>query len=147
MRLIEPLTDAERVQFVAAARSMVGKPFKHQGRALHGVDCVGLVSYALAAVGRTVEDRRDYGRNPIRDGLRGVLMAHYGAPADGMQVGDVALMRWLTNNGVDLFNHVAIIGDYYLGGFSLIHALAINGAVVEHRLAEHWPQRIVEVYR
>lgn len=145
--MIEPLTDAERVQFVAAARSVVGGKFKHRGRTPSGFDCVGLVAYALAAVGRSVEDRKGYGRDPSKDGLREVLMAHYGEPAEGMQVGDVALMRWHTDNGVDLFNHVAIIGDYYLGGFSLIHALAINCAVVEHRLAEHWPQRIVEVYR
>lgn len=147
MRIIEPLTDAERVRFVASARSLVGTPFKHRGRTARGLDCVGMVAHALASVGRTVEDRKGYGRDPSRDGLRDVVRAHFGEPAEGMQAGDIALMRWYRDGGDDMFNHVAIIGDYYLGGFSLIHAFAAVGSVIEHRLADPWPRRIVEVYR
>lgn len=149
MRIITPLTDDERIRFVATARSMVGVPFKHRGRNERGLDCVGLVAHALASVGRTVMDRKGYGRDPVKDGLRDVLIAHNGdpLPPSEMQVGDTVLMRWHRDGDTDLFNHVAIVGDYYLGGFSLIHALQSNRAVIEHRLADPWPRRIVEVYR
>lgn len=147
MRLVEPLTPEERVQFVAAARVLLRTPFRHTGRTERGVDCVGLVVVALRAVGREVDDRRDYGRNPVRDGLREVLVAHFGEPVADMQPGDVALMRWHQDGETHLFNHVGIVTDYPLGGLALLHALHSNRAVVEHRLAGPWPRRIIEAYR
>lgn len=147
MRLVEPLSDAERVEFIAAARTMLRVPFRHTGRTERGVDCVGLVAVALAAVGRTVADRRDYGRSPVRDGLREVLVEHFGEPVTEMEPGDVALMRWHMDGEVHLFNHVGIVTDYPLGGLALLHALHSNREVVEHRLAGPWPRRIVEAWR
>lgn len=147
-RLVEPLNDAERAAFVTEARAYLRAPFHHTGRSRRGVDCVGLVAVALEAVGRTVDDRRDYGRNPVRDGLRNVLVVHFGDPISGQaQPGDVALMRWHRAGAVDLFNHVGILTGYPLGGLGLLHALHSNREVVEHRLADPWPRRIVEVYR
>lgn len=147
-RLVAPLDDAERAAFIAEARTYLRVPFRHTGRSRRGVDCVGLVAVALAAVGREVDDRRDYGRDPVRDGLRDVLVAHFGDPiADEPQPGDVALMRWHEASGVPLFNHVGILTDYPLGGLALLHALHSNREVVEHRLAGPWPRRVVEVYR
>lgn len=147
MRLVEPLTDAERAAFIAEARTWLRVPFRHTGRSRRGVDCVGLVAVALAKVGREVADRRDYGRDPVRDGLREVLVSHFGEPVAEMQPGDVALMRWHEPMGVRLFCHVGIVTDYPLGGLALIHAHSQNREVVEHRLAGPWPRRIVEVWR
>lgn len=154
MRLVEPLTDAERAAYIAEARTYLQVPFRHAGRTRRGVDCVGLVAVALAAVGREVADRRDYGRDPVRDGLREVVREHFGDPVwckgdpmDAIQPGDIALMRWHESAGVQLFCHVGILTDYPLGGLALLHALHANKRVVEHRLADPWPRRIVEVYR
>src|SRR5678816_2498857 len=36
---------------VAAARTFINVPFLHQGRSIHGVDCIGLVIEAGRAVG------------------------------------------------------------------------------------------------
>lgn len=154
MRLVEPLSDTERARFITAARSLLRTPFRHTGRTPRGVDCVGLVVVALQAVGREVSDRRDYGRNPVRDGLRDVLVAHFGEPVwrqgeplEALQPGDVALMRWHQDGAVHLFNHVGIVTDYPLGGPALLHALHSNREVVEHRLAGPWPRRVVEAFR
>ncbi len=147
-RLVAPLDDAERAAFVAEARTYLRVPFRHAGRSRRGVDCSGVVVVALGAVGREVADRRDYGRDPVRDGLRDVLVAHFGDPITGEpEPGYVALMRWHEAGGVPLFNHVGILTDYPLGGLALLHALHSNREVVEHRLAGPWPRRVVEVYR
>jgi cell wall-associated NlpC family hydrolase len=129
---------------VAAVRRLVGTPFKHRGRDERGIDCIGVVRFGLVAAGRDPADYRLYGREPEPDGerLRGVLRDHFGEPVSDLQPGDVVLMRWH-----NLPNHVAVVGDYYLGGLSLIHALAQERRVVEQRLAGLWPKRIVEGYR
>ena len=142
-RLVAPLTAEESAAFIAAARRLAGTPFKHRGRSERGVDCLGLVKVALDAVGRETADERLYGREPEPEGLRlrAALREHFGAPVP-LQAGCVVLMRWHA-----LPNHVAIVGDYVHGGLSLIHALASEGRVVETRLADPWPRRIVEGYR
>jgi cell wall-associated NlpC family hydrolase len=145
-RLIAPLSAEERAGFIAAARSYLGVPFKHRGRSARGIDCVGLVAVALAAVGRQIADEKAYGRDPVRDGLRDRLIAHLGSPVTDYQPGDVLLLRWHMAGPVHLFNHVAIATDCPYGGLNMIHALAQNKAVVEHRIGEPWPRRIVEAF-
>lgn len=141
-RLVEPLTDEERGRFIAAARARIGTPFRHRGRSAHSLDCLGLLVVALAAVGRSCEDRRKYGRAPEQDRLRDALAAHFGPPIDDEpQPGDVAVMRW-----VDRPQHVAIFGDYLHGGLSVIHSDAAFGAVTEHRFAGPWCSRVMEIY-
>jgi cell wall-associated NlpC family hydrolase len=146
-RLVTPLSAAERTGFLECARSKLGTPFRHRGRSERGLDCVGLVGVCLQSVGREIADRPHYGRDPVADGLRDVLVAHFGDPVTDWQAGDVVLMRWHQDNGTDLFNHVAILADYYLGGFALIHALKEANRVIETRLAGPWPRRIVEAWR
>jgi len=144
MTQITPLTLAERGRFVASARNMVGTPFGHRGRSARKVDCVGLVALALASVGRTVADRRSYGRNPVQDGLREVCEAHFGLPiTDAPQAGDVALFAW----GNTAPNHVGILFDHPNGGLAVVHALAQNRRVIEHGLDAKTRQQIVAVYR
>lgn len=134
---------------IAAVRSLLGTPFKHRGRTPQGIDCVGAIAYGLAAVGREIADQRHYGRNPVRDGLRDHLIAHLGdpIPLEEIQPGDVLLLRWHMSGGTHLFNHVALVTDCPYGGLSMIHALAENRAVVEHRMSDPWPRRIVEGFR
>lgn len=141
-RTIKRLSAKERTAFIAAARSYLDVPFMHRGRSRRGVDCIGLVALALADVGRTSSDRRLYGKDPTKDGLRDALVEHFGKPVKEPKPGDVVLMQWHL-----MPNHVAIVGDYYLGGLSLIHAIKQNDRVVEHRLSDPWPRRIVDGFR
>lgn len=143
------MTPAERDRFIAEARSYVGVPFRHAGRSRVAIDCLGVVVLSFAAVGYDIGDRRNYGRNPVRDGLRDELIARFGnpIPKDQLQVGDVVSMRWHEPNGVKLYNHVGIITDYPLGGFGLLHALHSVGYVAEQRLAGPWPRRVIEGFR
>lgn len=145
MRAIgDPFSAAEMLAFIAAARACIGVRWRHQGRSLRGVDCGGLVVFALRAVGRSVSDSTAYGREPYRGSLEATLRANFGEPlpADQMQLGDVVLMRFAGEP-----SHVGILGDYLYGGLSLIHAYAKGKKVIEHRLDDEWRGYIVEVYR
>lgn len=51
---------SQRDAFVAAARSMLGVKWRHQGRQPWAVDCLGLIVLAMRAAGREVQDREGY---------------------------------------------------------------------------------------
>jgi cell wall-associated NlpC family hydrolase len=140
-RLIPRLSAAERTAFIAAARSLVDTPFRHRGRTERGIDCLGVVAYALRAVGRVPADERIYNREPEAEGLRlrETLVSHFSNPVGRLVPGCVVLMRWHERP-----NHVAVLGEYPHGGLSVIHADAASRRVVEHALDGHWPRRVVE---
>lgn len=90
-----------------------------------------------------MQDLKYYGREPHKDGLRQIVQLNLGQPVnDEMRAGDVCLMKFSTQP-----HHIALIGDYPYGGFSLIHCDGNEGKVVEHRLDSVWKSRIVERYR
>lgn len=131
---------------VTHARALIGTRWSHRGRSSKRIDCVGLIVVSLAKAGRQVKDRLVYGKEPHEDGLREALIAEFGQPAHKRQaqVGDVGLFR-----GAEYPLHVGIIGNYSLGGLSVIHANNEPGVrkVCENRLAEQWLDRLLEVYR
>ena len=139
-----PLSDAERLALIAAARGYLGVRFRHQGRSRRGVDCAGLVAVCLLAIGRAPADVEAYGREPLNQGLRAMLVENFGEPIpkDEMRHGDIALMRFRGEP-----SHVGILGDYLYGGLSLIHAFAQVKKVSEHRIDDEWLANIVEVFR
>lgn len=142
----KPFSAAERLQFVQAARELLGVRWRHQGRSSRGVDCGGLVAYALAAVGCAYEDSVGYPRLPYRGTLEALMKKNFGDPLPkaSRQFGDVILMRF--NNSAPC--HVGILGDYlHEGELSIIHAFAQNKKVVEHRLSSEWVDYATEVYR
>lgn len=150
MRLIPEQPPAMREAVIAAARSFIGCPWRHQGRTERGMDCIGMVSLAFRKAGITPPgDRIDYGRRPHNKRLSAGLTDHFGEPvSDGsLMAGDVVTMRW---SGEE--NHVALVTDHP-HGLGVIHCYAFapggarGGRVIEHRLSNDWRNRIVEVWR
>ena len=135
------LLPAERA--IAEARSYLGVKWRHRGRSRLAIDCIGLIVKALAAGDVHMRDRRDYGREPWRDGLRRELFEHFGEPVQDMQPGDVVLIKWDEDPEPA---HVGLLADYAHGGLSLIHSYSLV-SVTEHRIDEIWGARIVEVFR
>ena len=144
------LADEQRHRFVAAARALVGRDFRHRGRFRDGGggDCVGVVVVAERAIGHEVTDRRRYGRNPANDGLREACESHFGPAVQGApQAGDVALFAWWSDACHRTPNHVGILFDHPNGGLAVVHALAQHKRVIEHSLDADTRKRIVAVYR
>ena len=130
---------------VAEARSWIGTRFAHQAR-LKGVacDCAGLVVGVCKELGLSDFDKADYTHSP--DGqMMQATCAEQMTPIEvaAVQPGDVLLFRFN-----EAPQHLAIVGDYALGGgLSIIHAYSLAHKVVETRLDDLWQSRIVAAYR
>lgn len=126
---------------IAAARSALDTPFRHQGRVAGvGLDCAGEFVHACRELALPVIDEQGYGRNPYKGLLEQCIERQpflYRVPKEQMQAGDVLLMRF---DGEP--QHIAIHA-----GETMIHAYEKSGRVVEHRLADVWRARVVRVYR
>ena len=126
---------------VAAATTLLGTPFVHQGR-LPGkaLDCAGVVVATASALGIAHTDVVAYGRIPALGILRAVLDSQPElvsvSPAD-LQPGDVLLMRFKKEP-----QHLAIFA-----GKTIIHAWQVIGRVVQHDFDSAWCRRVVAAYR
>lgn len=135
------LSDFQRA-IVTEARSWLGTRFAHHGRTKgRSCDCAGLVIGVGAAVGCPIVDEAIYAPRPDP----AMLLAHcerqgLRVPVAQAQVGDVALFAFQGQP-----QHLAILGDYFAGGLSMIHAFSLARKVVETRLDDSWP--LVGVFR
>ena len=129
---------------VAHARTYIGTKWRHRGRKPWAIDCVGILVLSVAAGGVQMRDRRDYGREPWKDGLQRELDEHFGQPVEDMRPGDVVLIQWRDTPAP---SHVGILADYAHGGLSLIHSLMRSRRVVEHRIDDAWRARIAGWHR
>jgi cell wall-associated NlpC family hydrolase len=141
-RLIEPLTADERLGLIAAARSFMGAPFRHQGRTAEGMDCIGLLGLSFALIGKLLRDRTDYGRIPAHKKLQRELAEHFGPPVPGDPVpGDVVSLAWAGEPC-----HVAIVTPHPDRGIGLIHCYLHSQRVIEHGIDPKWRSRICGRY-
>lgn len=127
---------------VIAARQYLGVRWQHQGRDREGLDCAGLVIAVAHDLGLSDFDTRDYERQATDETMLQLCRQHLQeVPTDGLQPGDVVVMRFENQR------HIAFVGDYVHGGLSLIHAHAPSRRVVEHRLDSVWRERIAGAFR
>lgn len=138
-----------RMAIVEAARALLGTPYGHQGRVpgLQGrVDCIGVPVLVAWATGVKPPVWNVTGYRPIPDGhtLLRRLRSEMGPEVawDNLKPGDLALIDW-----GQFPHHVVIIGDYHLGGLSMIHADNIHRKVIEHRLVISAPARFVTAFQ
>lgn len=153
MRLIPELDDYERAHVIAVARSLLTAhkggpvPFRHQGRTLRGLDCIGVLAYAFGSLGYPIEDRIDYGRLPADRKLAASLSDHFGQPIaksprmEQLRPCDVVTMSWGAEEC-----HVALVVDHP-HGVGMVHAYASSKRVIEHRIDDLVLSRIHSVFR
>lgn len=150
-RSLPQFTDEQRVAFVANARAMRGRPFRHQGRTLDGMDCIGFLGLAVAAtLGIRLQPRTDYGRTPSQKKLERELTAYLGEPlavrpistSFELQPSQVVTCAWSVEA-----NHVAIIVPHPERGVGMIHCYLAAQKVVEHGIDAVWRSRITGVWQ
>lgn len=141
---------ATRHEITTEARAWIGTRFEHQA-ALKGVscDCIGLMRGVGIECGifprdylalPWVREFIGYGRQPI-DGQMMRACRLFMQQVEDLASARVVLMKF----GAEP-HHIGLIGDYPLGGFSVIHAYAPMRKVVEHRLDDIWRSRIVAIF-
>lgn len=129
-------------------KEWIGTPWQHQ--AFHkglGCDCIGLVrgvgenSQALVCDPSSPQAKRysGYGRQPRPSIMRRALLEYF-IPIQTTEatIGDILWFRV----GKDPM-HLGIISEPGI----VVHADAILGRVIEHRIDQSWRQRVVGAYR
>ena len=135
-------------QIVAAARQMLGTPFRHQGRVPgEALDCAGLAVLSASTAGLPVTDRRCYGREPDGQTLERSIDEQpclMRIDAADIAPGDLLLLRIKHDP-----QHLAIVAASQIeeDRLTMIHCCAASGRVVEHDLTRNWHVRIVAAYR
>lgn len=120
--------------FIAQARALVGVPWRHQGRSVYGVDCIGLITLALNGAGLDlaeflgVTDRRDYGRGAQPEMLR--LVGEHCKPLYQPIDGCLIVVKFLRD---PYPRHFGLYAQA-----NIIHADALAGRVVEHGYRGVW---------
>ena len=131
------------------ARLLKDVPFLHQGRTFDGIDCIGLMAYAIQY---PFDQIPAYPRDPINSELENAMTAAFGEPlfatppirVEDLREGDLAAMQYRGP-----IRHVGIIVNHLTipGALSLIHTDSMVGKVTEHILDAKWLRRIEKVWR
>ena len=143
-----------RSDVVFEARSWIGTRFHHQGRLKKtasdkgGVDCIGLILGVVNSLGVTHNgisyneyDRTDYAKIPDGNILRSSFQYYLKEIDVGcVNSGDVLMFKFDKNP-----QHVGFVVKEKKYK-NLIHCYAQARGVVEHRLDEHWKNRIVTAF-
>ena len=153
------LSNINGAAIVAAARSFVGIPFRHQGRDPEtGLDCRGLLFAICAKLGHQPrhQHRDDYARDPdpkeFRAGLESELDLIWEGPTSDLRPptsvfpGDVFLIRFPRATPEEA-THCGVLADGLYEPM-LIHSFCNGyaGAVIEEPL-RRWQEYLVAAFR
>jgi cell wall-associated NlpC family hydrolase len=134
---------SRRADFIAAARSMIGTRFHHQGRLPGvGLDCAGLVVCAAHSAGIDLADEPGYGHMPHS----GTFMAKVAENADRIDPADVMPGDMMVFAFRGEPQHVAIVSAV-TPRILLLHAYAEARRVVENGFDGIWQSRLRGCWR
>jgi cell wall-associated NlpC family hydrolase len=128
-------------EVVNEARSLLGTPYRHQGRSKTAVDCIGLIVVVARELELFDPNRlipANYSARP-KDGLLEKNVAEVCMRVDVVEPGLIALFRWSPRAPAA---HCAILTDD-----GMIHSYKTVGCVVEHGYRAKWPTRLHSLWR
>lgn len=130
-----------RAQVVAEARKWIGTPWRHQGRNVHGIDCVGLVVVVCKGLGISSYDDTGYGRDPDPHKFLPHFQKGGAVRIDPkiMQPGDLIIFRQSA-----FPCHSGIVSEKQ-GTLHVIHAHMLRRKVVEEPILPQAP--VVAVFK
>jgi len=148
------ITEERKQEIIARARAIaqLRVPFVHQGRSLHGIDCVGALAWILEYEG----DLPAYSRDPVNGELERELEAVLGRPAY-----EFSKVRPLTESYLlkpcDVLSmqyagpirHVGIVVPHRTipNALSIVHTDSNVGFTTEHIIDAKWLRRVAKVWR
>ena len=138
MEMTRPWQEREIYQFIEEARKFIGIKWRHQGRSIKGLDCVGLFEMTGRQLGYDITLPTNYDRSPNPVDLEAGLEQYCFRidPSKRLQ-GDLAVIRFDNQR-----THLIMFTDA-----GVIHSSAQSRRVVEHCLDDEWVRRIVSVWR
>lgn len=127
-----------RTDIVGYARECLGASFRHEGRTLDGIDCVGIILWAWHRAGLPDYSPGGYGRSPnprrmtaqLDEKMQRISIAE-------ATVADVWHLAWK-----DQPQHLAILTP-----LGIIHSYEAAGRVIEHPIDQQWRARVRHAYR
>jgi cell wall-associated NlpC family hydrolase len=123
---------------IATARRLLGVPYRHLGRDMHGVDCLGVLIWTARELGIDPPEY-DYTRNPSASRMRRLLGEHmHRIQITEAKPGDILHAAYRA-----MPQHLLILTT----PTRVLHADSESGRVVEHVFAGPWPGRIRGAYR
>ena len=137
--MVKAISETDIRTLITYGRALVHKvPWRHQGRSLRGVDCVGLFSILGKTIGLDLDMRTNYTRTPNPADLEAGI-AVYGRKIAFQDVlpGDFALIKY----GAKAI-HLVMITDR-----GILHCSADMKTVVEHSIDANWKRDIVSIWR
>lgn len=113
------------------ARVLIGTRYLHQGRTIHGIDCVGVPIWVCSELGILPPQVRvaNYGR--IANGQLLVELQKFCVRLEQPELGCLIAFKW---PGEQLAGHVAIMTRH-----GIVHAYRNHGGVKEHGYRAKWP--------
>lgn len=132
-----------RAAVLAEARRYIGTPWRHRGRSVHGLDCVGLPRMVCVSLGISDYDLDTYPREPISSEFLDHFTRGGGTrvPINAALPGDLMLFREGRYPC-----HVAILSERD-GLPTIIHAHATRRKVLEEVLIPEWTAKRVAAIR
>jgi len=139
------MTSVTRAQVVQEARTHIGTPWVHQGRA-PGVqlDCAGLVIVVARRLGLVGADYDVNGYVPSPDGTMLRWCEEAMEPIPELELGAVLALATAQEP-----QHLGIVADYVHGGWSLVHACNFSTPprVIETRVLFARRMKLRGIYR
>jgi len=136
------MTQPTPEQLVTAARSWLGEPWRHQGRGVRGIDCVGLVIRVAQDLKLIDFDITTYNRRAKGVGFQSHFQAHMDKiPLSELSESDVIIFR------DQMYPcHCAFYSETK-GRPTIIHAHALRRKVIEEGYEGEWINKAVMAFR